>query len=605
MRPQGGYIAKLCPVVIQNDVLVPDRREEVPADVLMRRQAGIDYEAGLATGMVAGWPEGWVSLDGMGWDEACDETVAAMSRGVGAIYAPNLPTDEAGRRSGRPDLLVWYQDGYVPVDIKHRGKLTASEDNSALVSDLELLGPAHAYRLDGFELRKNEGDALQLAHYRRMLEALGHAASSTLGGIIGREGLVVWYDLDEPMWRTPSTSDPDRKTKMRTSLERYDFEFKFRLDIAAAATTFKATGTGELLVEPMACSDCGGCAYRSYCFETLEAGSGDVSLIPGTQYAHWRQLRDHGLRERADVASLHYPTAELVSQGVDVEYFLRAKANHPRSAPVSVVRPRATSQLRYLEQAGITTVADLDKLDPFTAKFAGSTAGRILSARAATGPEPVYRRPGQPGTDVPRADVEIDLDMENVLEGVYLWGALLTDRSGTGSFEEGYIPFASWEELTEEVEADVFIRMWEWLTAQRREAELFGLSLHVYVWHEGAEGPVARKIADRVSEDLAASVGAFISSDQWVDLKKVFDRSWITGGSTGLKAIAPLAGFQWEVDDPGGGMAMVKYLDAVMEGSEDSRSWILDYNRGDVQATKAIRAWLGTDGHRWQEITVD
>ena len=61
------------------------------------------------------------------------------------------------------------------------------------------------------ELRASKDDALQLAHYRRMLQAHGWAAPTSLGGIIGKERLVVWYDLDEAMWTTPAKSDGKRR----------------------------------------------------------------------------------------------------------------------------------------------------------------------------------------------------------------------------------------------------------------------------------------------------------------------------------------------------------------------------------------------------------
>jgi RNase_H superfamily len=104
---------------------------------------------------------------------------------------------------------------------------------------------------------------------------------------------------------------------------------------------------------------------------------------------------------------------------------------------------------------------------------------------------------------------------------------------------------------------------------------------------------------------LEEQVENLINSDIWVDLKRVFENSWITGGSAGLKSIAPLAGFEWDVDDPGGGLSMVKYDEAVAvdsQAADPARDWILDYNRGDVEATSAIREWLTAEGSGWPEV---
>jgi predicted RecB family nuclease len=190
--------------------------------------------------------------------------------------------------------------------------------------------------------------------------------------------------------------------------------------------------------------------------------------------------------------------------------------------------------------------------------------------------------------------------MENVLDGVYLWGTLVTNRTGTQPVETGYQDFATWDPLTPAAEYDTFIRFWDWLNALVSSCTDAGASVLAYCWHEAAENTQLRRISDR-SPALRDRVDAFIASGQWVDLERTFKAGWITGGSTGLKAIAPLTGFHWDVDDPGGAMSMVRYAEAAA-GSTEAQAWLTAYNRGDVEATLAIREWLTSTGEAWPEV---
>ena len=115
------------------------------------------------------------------------------------------------------------------------------------------------------------------------------------------------------------------------------------------------------------------------------------------------------------------------------------------------------------------------------------------------------------------------------------------------------------------------------------------MTFRAYCWNAGAENTYLRRLG--LANDIADEVEAFVESDEWVDMLDVWNRQMITGGSSGLKMIAPLVGFAWHVEDAGGGESMLKY-DAASSGDHASREWLLTYNRGDVEATRAIREWM-------------
>ena len=73
-------------------------------------------------------------------------------------------------------------------------------------------------------------------------------AATRTSGVIGTEQQVVWYDLDAPIWRTPSLTE---KTKQRSIMERYDFEFDFRLDVVAVAEMHRREPSVALLTVPV------------------------------------------------------------------------------------------------------------------------------------------------------------------------------------------------------------------------------------------------------------------------------------------------------------------------------------------------------------------
>jgi predicted RecB family nuclease len=523
--------------------------------------------------------------------DAEEATLAAMRRGAPLILGGRLPSDQVGRRVGRPDLLVAAVDGgYRAVDVKWHQNLEPATGKGSelpgLCSSLDAPSLEAAVVDDEYVARRKEDDVLQLAHYQRMLEATGtQPHDGRWGGIIGTERRVVWYDLDAPIWRTPSVM---QKTKLRSTMERYHFEFDFRLDVVAVAEQHRRDPSVALLTVPFKIGECDSCPWWDYCRPQLEKPPGDVSLLPRIGWTQWKVHCDHGVTNRAELAALDPRTARLVAGGLDIGALIKLV---PEVELADVLRGRA---LELLASEGVATARDLHGLCARTASYSdvglGALPIHIDLARAALGPEPVYRKRDVSEVVIPRADVEVDVDMENTELGCYMWGSYVTDRSSTNIEETGYRAFATWEPLTPKTEAENSLRLWQWLMNLRQRCHDAGMTFAAYCYNAGAENTYLRRLG--IAEDaVAEDIEKFIASDEWIDVLKEWDSQLITGGSSSLKRVAPLVGFHWDVDDAGGGESMLKH-DLATDGDDAARDWLMTYNRGDVEATLAVRDWM-------------
>jgi predicted RecB family nuclease len=266
-----------------------------------------------------------------------------------------------------------------------------------------------------------------------------------------------------------------------------------------------------------------------------------------------------------------------------------------------VVRGEDAAALR---RVGVTTVAQLAALNPTAeppAPLNGMPLGDAVAlARAWNLGLPLVRR--VPRVPVPRADVEVDVDMESYGEsGAYLWGALLSMPGGADVGEPaGYRAFVTWRPLPNRDEARSFAEFWAWLSGLRRRCAERGLSFAAYCYNEQAENRwmlgSAERFAGLPGIPPVEQVREFIGSGRWIDLFAVVSRWFLCAHGKGLKRVAPAAGFAWRDPQASGENSMRWYRDAVgLDGAPvdpGQRERLLAYNADDVAATRALREWM-------------
>lgn len=579
--PLDAYASRSCPTRTQWDVLRPVEPEPTSEFQRLLQRRGVLHERAMIAALVAAHP-GTVDAEAAGDRlDRLEATVEAMRTGAPLVVRTRLPYDLAGRRVGEADVLARVGaapvDGrwrYVPIEVKLRRTLDGDVPAGvALVDPDGATLPAGVQPLRDLRVPEPEGcvpvgagaggggvgdDLVQLAHYHRILESIGHAwcreaDGATIAGVIGAEGVVAWHRLDVERLSVPGALDADRR---ESALERYDREFAHRIDVADTARAHERDPSVPLREQPVRVSECGDCPWRRHC-EGLREVSRDVSVLPrATRNGAWPALRAAGL-STLDALAAHDP-----ARGV----------------------------------GGLTD---------------GALRALVDEARARIAAPFAHLRRGVEAVVVPSGDVEIDVDMENTdagpTGGAYLWGTWVSDRGSTGLVAEGYRPHVAWDPDPAAAGAAAFAAFWRWLTEVRSRCDDAGATLRLYCWHQQAEigwlRAGARQLAAAGGEDHAAAVEALVGSEQWVDLKLVWQRQVVTGRGSGLKPVAVGLGFAWEDEDPGGAQSIVWWTQATDSDRPDDererwRGRIIAYNRDDVRATLHVRRWLEREGPR-------
>ena len=563
------YAARSCPVKTHNafDPTVPIPPVESAARLTELFDGASEFEAVVLEQLITTCRGRVVDLRLLAEQPPAERTqacLAAMRSGAEVIIAGLLPVDGPGHRVGRPDLLIRGADStsgspaYHPAAVKwhkiiERARPPADGHRRGTARGLLLhlggAGPRRRPRAAGPHPPAGQpgADFLQLAHYHRMLQACGFAAGPALGAVIGTDGLtddpiLAWADLDRPSVRTFSRSHPDG-WRLRSLLERYDFELAFRVAIAEVAA--RQTGDPETdpppLVRPIVNAECGRCHWWEHCRPQLDPD--DVSLRIDKGALDSREivtLRRHGIDTITDLA------------GLDLDHLL------------DLVPARGHPPQRRRDP------------DPHRRPPGPDAAGRPLV------------RPGDQRTDRGAGGrVEIDFDIESAANGrVYLWGFLVQRGTGVGVYHE----FSRFADLDEPGELDLAREAFEWL----RSVVEAGESVVVY-HYSGYEVAKIRGLADRAGDPLLDWAAAY-AEEHFVDLLEIVKAHYFGVAGLGLKLMAAHAGFSWRDDDPGGLNSQVWFAEAVHAESPPARAAarqrVLEYNEDDVIATAQLREWL-------------
>jgi predicted RecB family nuclease len=197
------------------------------------------------------------------------------------------------------------------------------------------------------------------------------------------------------------------------------------------------------------------------------------------------------------------------------------------------------------------------------------------------------RRTTEGQLEVPTADVEIDFDIEwDTDDRVYLWGALIR-----GAGKDGYIPFCSFEPMTEESELALAQKFLDWLRGHVADAATEKRTVAVFHYSFPEPAHLKKILGEEVVADVLP---------HFVDLLPLMRNNFLGVHGLSIKKVAPVFGFAWRDEDPGGLQSQLWLEQALSSDDHETaaqlRKRILDYNEDDVRATAAIRDGLRNSG---------
>jgi len=511
------------------------------------------------------------------------------------IWNARLPQLKKSHRTGEPDALIRAEKvngkyKWIPLDIKDHKVLEGTAKNKQYPTS-QISSPLFSKSVPSSfgEGTPRKSDALQLAHYYFMLEELNMSSKYKVGGIIGREELIIWHQLDDNLY------NHDSNGKL-SALDYYKLEFEKRVNIAKNALN------GKAIVGPEWKSECLECPFKTTCKDELRIDLDHITLLPGITPKRAKSHYSVGVSRIDELARLDWRTAKLIDYGCDVQDIIDTVNEEGSNFSPNDLFPESNE---YFDVLGIKNGNDLLKLCNDTAKYANTDtwnlAGSIDQARVFKIGK-VFRQRGIEKVSLVPHIIEQDVDIEDCDGLVYLIGVRTVGRKKNGEdwkLRSEYNAFVDWSN-TDEGEAKVFAEFWNHIQTWKNKAKenKWGYTAYHYTAHENSAFiALANKHAGLPGIPSVAEVRDFIESDKWVDLHKVISTEliWPTENVT-LKEIAKWVRFSWRDSDPNGGNSIAWYKNVINSQEESvveaNKKRLLEYNADDCQAQSAIRNWI-------------
>jgi len=230
-----------------------------------------------------------------------------------------------------------------------------------------------------------------------------------------------------------------------------------------------------------------------------------------------------------------------------------------------------------LAAEGITTISEIATLALDDDRVADESV--VRQARALTTGRLLRSDSGTVPIEVPSSPTEVDFDIETYGGRIYLAGFLVTEN-GSSSFD----PVCDWVG-TDESEKVLVEAMFAKLAGYGDAGAI------VFHWHSYERTQLAAA-ADR----HALMIPGASSVEDWFDEHAIDLLVWTkerfeSPNGYSLKTIAPLSGFNWRDDDPGGLQSEIWY-EEMLGGAIEMQQRLLEYNEDDVAAQRAIRNWI-------------